>query len=52
MRAARAISFQAIAAALNADGIAPRRGVRWRPYSDARIAGRISPAERGPAIGD
>lgn len=33
-------SFQAIAAALNTDGIAPRRGVRWHPYAVARIAGR------------
>jgi DNA invertase Pin-like site-specific DNA recombinase len=34
-------SFQAIAAALNAEGIAPRRGVRWHPYAVARIATRV-----------
>jgi DNA invertase Pin-like site-specific DNA recombinase len=39
MRTAGA-SFQAIAAALNADRIAPRRGLRWHPYTVARIAGR------------
>lgn len=33
-------SFQTIAAALNAERIAPRRGVRWHPYSVTRIAER------------
>jgi site-specific DNA recombinase len=36
-------SAQAIAAALNADGVAPRRGVRWHPHTIARIATRNSP---------
>jgi hypothetical protein len=34
-------SFQAIAGALNAQGIGPRRGEQWHPYSVARIAERI-----------
>jgi DNA invertase Pin-like site-specific DNA recombinase len=33
-------SFQAIATALNADGIRPRRGLRWHPYAVARIVDR------------
>lgn len=33
-------SFQAIAAVLNADHIAPRRGLRWHPYAVVRIAAR------------
>lgn len=33
-------SFQAIAGALNAEGITPRRGARWHPYAVARIATR------------
>jgi hypothetical protein len=33
-------SFQAIATALNADGIRPRRGLRWHPYAFARIVER------------
>jgi DNA invertase Pin-like site-specific DNA recombinase len=40
MRAAGS-SFQAIASALNAEGIAPRRGVQWHPYAVARIAQRL-----------
>jgi len=32
--------FLAIAEALNVQGIAPRRGVRWHPYAVARIARR------------
>ncbi|HEV2198394.1 MAG TPA: recombinase family protein [Bryobacteraceae bacterium] len=39
-RRAAGDSFQAIAAALNADNVAPRRGVRWHPYAVARIASR------------
>jgi DNA invertase Pin-like site-specific DNA recombinase len=33
-------AFQAIAHALNAEGIAPRRGLRWHPHAVARIARR------------
>jgi DNA invertase Pin-like site-specific DNA recombinase len=33
-------SFQAIAAALNSEGIPPRRGLRWHPYAVSRIANR------------
>jgi DNA invertase Pin-like site-specific DNA recombinase len=33
-------SFQAIAAVLNEDGIAPRRGSRWHPYAVGRILAR------------
>jgi DNA invertase Pin-like site-specific DNA recombinase len=32
--------FQAIAQALNAEGIGPRRGLRWHPHAVARIARR------------
>lgn len=35
-------SFQGIATALNADGIAPRRGLRWHPYAVARITSRTN----------
>jgi DNA invertase Pin-like site-specific DNA recombinase len=33
-------SFQAITEALNAEGLAPRRGLRWHPHAVARIAKR------------
>jgi site-specific DNA recombinase len=33
-------SFQAITEALNAEGFAPRRGLRWHPHAVARIARR------------
>ena len=34
-------SFLAISEALNAEGIAPRRGRRWHPHAVARIARRV-----------
>lgn len=34
--------FQRIAEALNAEGLAPRRGARWHPYAVARIARRAA----------
>jgi DNA invertase Pin-like site-specific DNA recombinase len=38
-------TLKAIADALNAEGVRPRRGSRWHPYALARIAGRkpVSP---------
>ncbi len=39
MRASGA-SLQAIAEALNAEGVQPRRGSRWHPFAVSRIVGR------------
>ena len=47
------VSFQEIAAVLNEDGMAPRRGSKWHPYAVGRILARGSehgPQERIPAL--